>query len=721
MTIKKLKSYFAQNQKMLYMNKLLTFFAASALVLSACQPGLDKTNPFFAQKYPTPFEVPPFGEIKTQHFMPAFVEGMKQEQEGIDLIVNNPSEPTFTNTIFAFDRPGELLNRVATVFYCLRGTDDSDSLRAIAKEVTPLMSRHSDNKMLNKKLFQRISKIYESRGELSLNPSQIRVVEKYYNDFVRNGALLSEDDQNTLRKLNEELSMLGLQFGDNLLAETNDNFSLIIDQEADLKGLPESVISAAAEAAQKAGQTGKWIFSLQKPSWIPFLQYAENRELREKLYKGYYMRGDNNNSNDNKQVIAKIAELRAQKAKILGYDNFAEYVIEVNMAQTPVRVNEFLSQLWTPALNVSKKELAEMQRLANNSGANYKLQSWDWWFWAEKLRKSKYNLDENELTPYFKLENVREGMFWTANKLYGLTFERLTNVPMYNPLNEVFEVKEADGSHAGLMYFDWHPRAGKRAGAWCTSFRRALSTNGVRTTPLVSIVCNFTPPTGDKPALLTWDEVTTMFHEFGHGLHGLFSQGEYKRTAGQVARDFVELPSQIMEHWAAEPEVMRQYARHYQTNEPMPEELMQKLQKSSTFNQGFSTVEYLAAAQLDMKWHALSADSEVANADEFEKQTLDELGLITEIIPRYRSTYFSHIFNGGYSAGYYVYIWAEVLDADAFEAFKESGDIFNQELAKKFREHCLSYCGEDEGMVQYTKFRGHEPTIDALLRNRGLN
>lgn len=702
------------------MNKLLTLFATSVLVLASCQKGGEGTNPFFAKKYATPFEVPPFEQIQPAHFMPAFTEGMKQEKQGIELIANNPAKPTFDNTILAFDRSGELLEKVSTVFGCLRGTDDTDSLRLIAKEVTPLLTQHRDNIMMDKNLFKRIAQIYEMRHDGGLYPSQIRVVEKYYSDFVRNGALLNDDDQNELRKLNEELSMLGLQFGDNLLAETNNNFVLVVEQQADLKGLPEGVVSAAFEAAQKAGHEGKWLFSLQKPSWIPFLQYAENRALREKLYKGYYMRGDNNNAHDNKQIIAKLAELRAQKAKLLGYGNFAEYVIEVNMAQTPGRVNDFLAQLWEPALNVSKKELAEMQRLANRSGAGYKLESWDWWFWAEKLRKEKYNLDENELIPYFKLDNVRDGMFWTATKLYGITFERITNVPVYNPLNEVYEVKEADGSHAGLIYFDWHPRAGKRAGAWCTSFRRALTTDGVRTTPLVSIVCNFTPPTGDKPALLTWDEVNTMFHEFGHGLHGLFTQGEYKRTAGRVARDFVELPSQIMEHWAAEPLVMRQYARHYLTNEPMPQELMDKLQKSSTFNQGFATVEYLAAAQLDMKWHSLQAGEKVADAALFEKQTLDAMGLISEIIPRYRSTYFSHIFNGGYSAGYYVYIWAEVLDSDAFDAFTETGDIFNQELAQKFREHCLADCGEDEGMVQYTKFRGHEPTIDALLRNRGL-
>lgn len=702
------------------MNKLMTIIAASAIVLSSCQKPGKSDNPFFERSYGTEFEVPPFEKINANHFIPALREGMRQQQEAVMLIATNRAEPTFDNTIVAYDQSGEMLSKVSMVFFGLRGTDDNDSLKAIAKEISPEMTKHNDDLMMNQALFERISKIYEARENLGLNHSQKRVVEKYYSDFVRNGARLNDAQQAELRKLNEELSMLSLQFADNLLAETNTNFMLVVDNEDDLAGLPEGVISAAAETAKNKGKAGNWVFTLDKPSWIPFLQYAENRDLREKLYKGYYLRGDNNNDSDNKVIIARMAELRANKAKLLGYKNFAEYVIEVNMAQTPEKVNEFLHQLWTPALNVAKKELAEMQRLAARNGARYKLESWDWWYWAEKLRKEKYNLDENELKPYFKLDNVRDGMFWAANKLYGITLERRTDLPLYNPLNEVYEVKEADGTPAGLVYFDWHPRAGKRVGAWCTSFRRASDANGKRTNPLVSIVCNFTPPTGDKPALLTWDEVTTMFHEFGHGLHGLFTRGEYKRTAGVVARDFVELPSQINEHWAAEPEVLKQYARHYETNEVIPDELIAKLQKSSTFNQGFVTTEYLAAALLDMKWHTIAGGDKIADANEFEQNAMDELGLISEIIPRYRSTYFSHIFNGGYSAGYYVYIWAEVLDSDAFDAFVETGDIFNQELAAKFREHCLADNGEDEGMVQYVKFRGQEPSIDALLRNRGL-
>jgi len=703
------------------MNKLMTIIAASAMALSSCQKSATGDNPFFSRSYGTEFEVPPFEKIKTSHFIPAFNEAIRQEQEEIKLISENRAEPTFQNTIMAFDRSGDMLQRVSSVFSCLRGTDNNDSLLAVAKEVTPMLTRNRDNVMMNQTLFQRIAKIYEKRAELGLNHSQLRVVEKYYSDFVRSGALLNQEQQAELRKLNEELSMLSLQFGNNLLNETNKNFSLIIDSVADLKGLPQGVIDAAAATAAANGHGGKWMFTLQKPSLIPFLQYSENRELREKLYKGYFMRGDNGNESDNKQIISKIAKLRDQKAKLLGYNNFAEYVIEVNMAQKPETVNQFLDQLWTPALAKAKKELVDLQRIATSNGAKYKLESWDWWYWAEKLKKERFNLDENELTPYFKLDNVRDGMFWVANQLYGITLERRTDLPLYNPLNEVYEVKEADGTHAGLVYFDWHPRASKQVGAWCTSFRRAINTNGVRTTPIVSIVCNFTPPSGNNPALLTWDEVTTMFHEFGHGLHGLFTNGEYKRTAGVVARDFVELPSQIMEHWAAEPEVLKHYARHYETGEVIPDQLIEKIAKSSTFNQGFATTEYLAAAILDMKWHTSANNALLDDATAFELDALNGIGLINEIKPRYRSTYFSHIFSGGYSAGYYVYIWAEVLDSDAFDAFKETNDIFNKELAAKFREFCLADNGEDEGMVQYVKFRGQEPKIDALLRNRGLN
>ncbi|HOT89779.1 MAG TPA: M3 family metallopeptidase, partial [Bacteroidales bacterium] len=470
---------------------------------------------------------------------------------------------------------------------------------------------------------------------------------------------------------------------------------------------------------KEAGKEGKWIFTLDKPSLIPFLQYAKNRELREKIYRGYFMRGDNDNKNDNKKIIDEIVNLRIEKAKLLGFTNFAQYVVEQNMAKTPETVNDFLIKLWTPALKVSKNELVDMQKIIDKEKGNFKLASWDWWYYAEKVRKEKYNLEETELQPYLSLSNVRDGMFYVANKLYGITFDKKTDIPVYQSEVEVFEVKEADGKHLGLLYLDYYPRVSKDGGAWCTSFREAGWDFGKKVDPIVSIVCNFTKPSGDAPALLTWDEATTLFHEFGHGLHSLFTDGKYNRTAGSVPRDYVELPSQIMENWAGEKEVLKQYAKHYKTGEVIPDALIEKLNKSSKFNQGFGTVEYLAASILDLNYHMVNEKTTI-DAREFEKTALSKIGLIPEILPRYRSTYFSHIFSGGYSAGYYVYIWAEVLDSDAFDAFKKSGDLFNQDLATKFRKYCLQECGNDEGMTQYKKFRGQEPSIEPLLFKRGL-
>ncbi|HEX2975398.1 MAG TPA: M3 family metallopeptidase, partial [Bacteroidales bacterium] len=518
--------------------------------------------------------------------------------------------------------------------------------------------------------------------------------------------------------LNAELSMLSLQFGENLLAETNKNFKLVIEDSADLDGLPESIRESAAAAATNAGVKG-WVFTLDKPSWIPFLQYSTNRDLREKLYRGYFMRGDNGNANDNNEIVKKIVDLRAKKAHILGFPTYADYVIEENMAKTPVNVYDFLMKLWKPALPNSKKEVAEMQKIIDREGGSFKLQPWDWWYYAEKVRKEKYDLDDSQLRPYFKLSGVRDGMFMVANKLYGITFTQRTDLPVYEKDVEVFEVKEADGKPLGILYLDYYPRPGKGAGAWCTDFRSAITENGQRIDPVISVVCNFTKPSGSSPSLLTWDEVTTLFHEFGHSLHGLFTQGSYYRTAGSVPSDYVELPSQIMENWAGEPEVIRSYAKHYETGAPIPEELVSKIQKSSLFNQGFETVEYLAASLLDMDYHTVG-DSLKVSVRDFEKDAMNKIGLIEEIIPRYRSTYFAHIFDGGYAAGYYVYIWAAVLDADAFSAFKESGDIYNQELAKKFRKYCLAESGDDEGMIQYNKFRGKDPSVEPLLKRRGL-
>lgn len=689
-----------------------------AVITSCSQKQEETKNPFFA-KYSTPFEVPPFDLIKKADYMPAFEEGMKQQMDEIEKITSNSEEPTFENTILAYDKSGSLLTKVGSVFFNVNETDTDEEMQKIARDISPLLSKHSDDISMNLNLFERIRKVYDSRNESNLDAQQIRVVEKYYSDFVRNGAGLSNEKQEELRKINERLSFLNLQFGENLLAE-NANFILVVDNEKDLAGLPQSSIDAAAEAAKTRNMEGKWVFTMAKPSWIPFMQYAQNKELREKLYKGYFMRGNNDNANDNKKIITETVKLRQQKAQLLGYPNYASYVLERNMAQNTENVNKFLDELFVPALNVAKKELTEMQAIADKEGANFKLASWDWWYYAEKLRKEKYNIDANELKPYFALENVRDGMFAVANKLYNITFTKRTDLPVYYQGVETFEVKEADGSNLGVLYLDYYPRESKGNGAWCTGFREAgCDIEGNRVNAVVSLVCNFTAPTGNTPALLNWDEVTTLFHEFGHGLHGFFTKGKYTRTAGNVPRDYVELPSQVMENWAGEPEVLKMYAKHYQTGETIPDELIEKLKNSSLFNQGFETTEYLAASILDMDYHEIETAEEIDPAA-FEKASMDKIGLINEIIPRYRSTYFAHIFNGGYATGYYVYYWAAVLDSDAFDYFKQSGNIFNPELAASFRKNCLEECGDDEGMVQYMKFRGQEPSVEPLLMKKGL-
>lgn len=703
------------------MRKLL-LLPVAVLLFTACETGpTEKENPFFTE-YETPHKAPPFEQIEESHYLPAFKEGIKQAQEEVELIASNTEAPTFENTVLALDQSGKLLSKVSSVFYPLRSAVSNDSIQSIAREVSPMMSQHRDAIMMNMDLFGRVKEVYENMESAGLNDSQKRVVTKYYQDFVRNGANLNAEDQERLKEINTSLSSFSLEFGENLLAETNENFELVIEDEANLAGLPDGVKTAAADAAKAAGYEGKWLFNPQKPSWIPFLTYGENRELREELYRGYFMRGDRNDEFDNKENIKEIVALRAEKAELLGFENHADYVIDVNMAKEPDAVYDFVLQLWKPALEKSKQELAEMQAIVDAEGGDFDIAPWDWWFYSEKLRKQKYDLDESELQPYFKLENVRDGMFWVANQLYNITFEERSDIPVYHEDVEVFEVKERDGSHIGLLYLDYFPRKSKRVGAWCTGFRDAGYDHEANEVidPLVSIVCNFTKPTGDTPSLLTWDEVNTLFHEFGHGLHGLFTEGKYSRTAGNVPRDFVELPSQIMENWCGEPEVLRQYAKHFETGEVLPDELIKKLQNSSLFNQGFANVEYLAASLLDMDWHTLTAEDQVDDVNAFEEASMNEIGLIPEILPRYRSTYFGHIFSGGYSAGYYVYKWAEVLDADAFNAFKESGDLFNKELAAKFRQHCLQEVGEGEGMVQYKKFRGQEPSIKPLLKNLGF-
>lgn len=687
-------------------------------MIMSCTTKNDKTNPFLSE-FNTPYFVPDFDNIKIEHYMPAFIEGMKQQKAEIEAITSNTEAPTFENTILALDNSGEVLNRVSRVFFNIKEANTNDEMQKIAREVSPLLSSHSDEISMNKELFERIKVIYENRHNSNLDDQQIRVVEKYYSDFVRGGANLNAEDQEKLTKINQELSTLTINFGENQLAETN-NFKLIIDNEADLAGLPENVIATAAKTATDLGEDGKWIFTTSKPSMIPFLQYAENRDLRQKLYTAYFMRGDNNNEFDNKDIVSKIVKLRAEKAKIMGYKNFAEYRLEINMAQNPDNVDKFLENIWTAALPVAKKELKEMQAIADREGNNIKIESWDWWYYAEKLRNEKYNFDEKEIIPYLSIDNVKNGIFILSNKLYGITFEQRTDLPVYHKDVEVYQIKNADNTHAGIIYFDFHPRSSKSTGAWCTSFAPQQWKDGKRVEPVISIVCNFTPPVGDTPALLTWDETATLFHEFGHALHGLFTEGKYKRTAGKVSRDYVELPSQILENWAGTAELLKQYAVHYQTGEIIPDEIIEKLHNSSLFNQGFNTVENIAACILDMSYHKVEDATQDINVTEFENQVMQKIGLIPEILPRYRSTYFSHIFDGGYAAGYYVYMWAAVLDADAFDYFVQSGDVFNPELAASFKKHCLAECGNDEGMVQYVKFRGQEPSIDPLLKRNGL-
>ena len=684
------------------------------VALTACNAKHD--NPVL-QDSSLPFGAPEFAKYESTHYEPAFMEGFAEQRAEIDAIVANPEAPTFDNTIAALERSGKKLAKATGVFFNLNETDADDVMREAEKRLSPLFTEHSAYMTMNEALFARIKALDDDKANLGLTREQEMVLNKYYRMFVKGGALLDADKKAQLMEIEKQLSLASIQFGENALAETN-AFVLVITDEKDLAGLPQSSINAAREAAQAAGKEG-WLFTLQKPSWIPFLQYADNRELRKQMYLAYINRGDNNNENDNKEVIARILKLRQQKAQLFGYNTFAEFQLEDKMAQTPEAAYNLLMTIWNAALPKAQAEAAELQKMMDAEGKGEKLEAWDWWYYTEKLREAKYALSESELRPYFSLDNVRKGAFMVSEKLFGMKFQPVEGLDVYHPEVETFEVLDGDGSHMALFYTDYFPRATKRAGAWMNNIVEASNIDGENQRPMIVNVGNFTAPTADTPSLLTIDETRTLFHELGHALHGFLTQTKYPSVSGtSVARDFVELPSQIMEHWAIEPEVLKQYALHYETGEPITDELIAKMQAASSFNSGFETVELVGAALLDMEFHMLN-DYTGFEANAFEKAVADKIGLIPQIAFRYRGPYFNHVFSGGYAVGYYSYLWAEVLDADGFEAFRENG-IFDEATGRSFRKNILEMGGSEEPMTLYKRFRGAEPNPEALLRSRGL-
>ncbi|MBQ6691414.1 MAG: M3 family metallopeptidase [Rikenellaceae bacterium] len=687
--------------------------------MQSCTPKTEQTmeNPLLSE-WNDRFGVPPFDRIKAEHFAPALEQAMSVHNAEINAIVTNNDEPTFENTVLAYDNSGKLLERVELCFSLLCAAETNAEMQAIEQEMSPKLTAHSGAIMMNDALFERVKSVYERRGALGLDSLQLRLTEKLYRRFVRGGALLSVEDKEQLRKVDEELSAARVKYAANLLA-ANSGFELVISDQDDLDGLPSSIRDAAASEASARDMKGKWVFTTKKPSMLPFLTYSSKRELREKLYRGYLDRCNYNDSIDNKQVINDIVRLRTERAHLLGYPTHAHYVLDVQMARTPENVYAMMDELWAPALERAKAEMEAMREMMKEETGLDDFASWDWWYYAEKVRKRDYSFDESSLRPYFSLENVRSGIFELSNRLYGLTF-RPVQLPVYHDDCETYEVLDEKNEHLGVLYLDYFPRDGKSGGAWCGEYRtQSFDAEGNRIAPIVSIVCNFPRPTGGDPALLSIDETQTFFHEFGHALHNLFSQVKYGGLGG-VERDFVELPSQIMENWALEPEMLRRYALHHRTNDPIPHHLIEKLQRSRHFNQGFNTVELLAASLTDMDIHTIEQFSPI-DVNEFERKMLNERrGLMEQIAPRYRYPYFSHIFDGGYSSGYYSYLWAEVLDKDAYQAFVESGDIFNKRIATDFRNKVLARGGEADGMDLYRDFRGADPDRKPLLLGRGL-
>jgi peptidyl-dipeptidase Dcp len=695
---------------------LVAVALALGMTVTAQQAPVPADNPLL-KAWTTPFGVPPFAEIKPEHFGPAIKAGIAEQRKEIEAIAANPAPPTFANTIDAMENAGELLAKVNPVFSNQVSSNTNQQLQAINRDVAPLLAALRDDIRLNPALFARVKTLWDARATLKLPPVQARLLDESYKSFVRGGANLTAAQKDRFRAINTEITTLGITFGDNLLRDTN-LYRLVIETQADLKGLPPSVVAAGADAATAAGMPGKWVYTLQAPSIWPFLQYAGNRELRKQILTAYTTRNDHGDQYDNKALVAQTAALRAERARLLGYKTHADYVLDENMAKTPDKVYALLNQLWTPARAMALREAADQQALVRQEGGAFTLEAWDWRYYQDKIKKARFDLDEQALRPYFKLDNVRQGAFYVANRLYGLTFTPRPDLPVYHPEVQAFEVKDADGSHLGVYYSDYHPRPGKRVGAWSSTFRSTRVKGGTRVTPVVVNVCNFSRPAGDEPALLSLDEVSTLFHELGHGLSSLLSKSPY-RGLGGFPRDFVEVPSQIMENWALEPEVLAVYAKHYETGEVIPAALVEKMKKSAQFDQGFVTVEYLAASILDMDWHTL-AQGPAQDTTAFDRASMARIQLPSDIVPRYRSTYFNHIFGpgGGYASGYYAYIWSEVIDQDAFQAFREKG-LFDQATARAFRT-ILEKGGTDDPMTLYKAFRGREPSVEPLLKKRGL-
>lgn len=696
------------------MKKTITIMAVAAVCMMGCSQ--KSANPFM-EEWNTPYNVPPFDKIKTEHYIPAFEEGMKQQSENVEAIANNTEEPTFGNTILALENSGELLEKVSGVFFNLTECCNSPEMEEIANEMMPKLSQHSDNIYLNEKLFKRVKAVYEKQNSMKLTPEQARLLEVTYKNFVRGGANIPANQQKRFREINERLAVLTLKFGNNVLKATND-YKLVVDNVEELKGMPQSQLDAALEMGNADPSTkGKYVFTVQVPSMEPFLMNCENRELRKELWTAYSTRCTSGAS-DNTKVIDEIVNLRLERAKMFGFPSHAAYVLDDCMAKTPEAADSLLMQVWHPALAKAKEEAALYQKMMNEDGIQGKLQPYDWRYYSEKLRKAQYDLDDDVIRPYFSLDNVRNGVLLCCEKLYGITFRENKEIPTYDKDAIPYEVVE-NGQVIAIIYMDFFPRESKRSGAWMTNFREQEVKNGKNIIPVISLVFNFTKPTKETPSLLNFDETSTFFHEFGHGLHSVFSKCQFRSISGtNVPRDFVELPSQFFEHWASEPEVMRMYAKHYQSGEVIPDSLINKIEAAATYGQGFINTELLAASFLDLDYYSITEPTPIKLPD-FEDQAMAKIGLIPEIISRYKSTYFQHVFTTGYDAGYYSYTWAAVLDNDAFEPFKEKG-IFNKDIATSFRTNILEKGYTEDPMVLYKRYRGAAPSIDPLLKNRGL-